>query len=80
MVKVRYLGITNPKAAFDALRPYCQAIIEMETRCRPFGTAYLVLSAAKDALDTAACHFTRDPNFFASKLPQSVSGSNEPLP
>ena len=41
MVKVRYLGITNPKAAFDALRPFRQAIIEMEVRCKPFGTDYL---------------------------------------
>ena len=74
MVRMRYPGIHDPRAAFEALKPFRQAILELEMRCRPFGPDYLVLMAAKDALDTAAYHFTRDPNFFAAKPPQSITG------
>ena len=65
MTKVRYLGVTDPKAAFEALRDYHHALIKLQTRCRPFGADYLVIMAAKEALETAAFHFTRDSGFYA---------------
>ena len=49
-------------------------VIEMQMRCRPFGTDYVILEAVNKALDTAAYHFTREPNFFALKPEQSKSG------
>jgi hypothetical protein len=74
MVKMSYLGITNPAEAFAALRPFRKQVIEMQMRCRPFGTDYVILEAVNKALDTAAYHFTREPNFFALKPEQSKSG------
>ncbi len=65
MVQVRYGGIANPQAAFDELRPFREKLLRMEQSCRPFGPEFLILSAALKALDTAAYHFTSDPNFFA---------------
>jgi hypothetical protein len=41
----------------------------MMTQCRPFGPDYMILAAAKKALDTAAYHFTREPDFYAAKPP-----------
>jgi hypothetical protein len=76
MVRMRYPGVSDPKTAFEALRPYRAALLELEMRCRPFGPDYLVLMAAKDALDTAAFHFTRDPQFFALKPARSVGGGS----
>jgi hypothetical protein len=67
MVKVRYVGVTNPKAAFEALRPLRAALIELKTRCRPFGADYLILDAVDRALITAAYHFTREPDFYSMK-------------
>lgn len=69
MVRQRYLGLSDPHKAFEELKPLRAALIRMQARCRPFGPDYLVLSAATKALDTAAFHFTRDPNFFALKPP-----------
>jgi hypothetical protein len=68
MVQVRYLGVANPKAAFDALRPLRKQLIDLQMKCRPFGPDYLILDAAKTALDTAAYHFTREPDFFSARL------------
>ena len=67
MVQVRYIGITNAAAAFDELRPLRERLIRMQGVCRPFGPDYLILSAVTKALDTAAYHFTREPDFFALK-------------
>ncbi|WP_309644343.1 hypothetical protein [Phenylobacterium sp.] len=64
MTKVGYPGVSDPKVAFAALSDYRDALIKMQIKCRPFGTDYLILLAAKDALDTAAFHFTRDPTFY----------------
>lgn len=74
MVKVHYSGLPNPKAAFDDLRPFRQALLTMEHAHRPFGPDYLILSAVTKALDTAAFHFTGDPTFFAIKPEQSKGG------
>ncbi|WP_395672796.1 hypothetical protein [Phenylobacterium sp.] len=64
MVARNYLGISDPKAAFEALRPYRNELIRLKTMCKPLGADYLVLDAAMQALDTAAYHFTRDPYLF----------------
>jgi hypothetical protein len=66
MVQVRYLGIGNPKAAFARLKP-----LRDEIMLRPFGTDYLILDALTKALDTAAYHFTREPDFYSMKPAQS---------
>ena len=71
MARVRYLGIGDPKAAFDALRPYRRQLIAMQTQCTPFKTEYLFLYAATKALDAAAHYFTGDPMFFDLKPEQS---------
>jgi hypothetical protein len=65
MARVHYSGITNPEAAFAALRPFREALIRMQCRCRPFSPDYLVISAVDKALTTAAFHFTRDPEFYS---------------
>ena len=69
MVQVRYLGVREPKKAFEELKPFHASLIRMMTKCRPYGPDYLVLFAAKSALDTAAYHFTREPNFYGHKPP-----------
>jgi hypothetical protein len=69
MNQVRYLGVHDPKAAFEALRPLNRGLIRMMTQCRPFGPDYMILAAAKKALDTAAYHFTREPDYNAAKPP-----------
>lgn len=71
MVPVRYTGVPNPLHAFAELRPLWERLIAMQTKVRPFGTDYMVLDAAKKALDTAAYHFTREPDFFTAKPEQS---------
>jgi hypothetical protein len=71
MVRQNYLGITQPKADFGALRPFRQQIILMAARVRPQSTDYLILHALIHALDTAAYHFTREPDFFGIKLAPS---------
>jgi hypothetical protein len=73
MVQVRYTGLGDPKAAFATLRPYHQALINMQIRCKPFGPEYMVLQAAQQALETACFHFTRDPVFYASPPPGSAA-------
>ena len=67
MVVVRYTGIINPVDAFKELRPLREKIRAMQGRVRPFGPDYLILSAVTKALDTAAYHFTREPDFFSAK-------------
>jgi hypothetical protein len=64
MTRIRYTGIADAKAAFAALAPLRQRLLMMQWRLRPFGADYLVIDAVKRALDTAAYHFTREPDFF----------------
>lgn len=71
MVHMRYPGVSQAKAAFEGLKPFRDELIRMQTRCRPFGPDYLILDAAKKALDTAAYHFTGEPDFYALKPPRS---------
>ena len=77
MVQVRYTGLVSPKLAFDEMRPLRERLIRMQGRCRPFGPDYLILSAVTKALDTAAYHFTHEPDFFALKPQQSDGGRRE---
>jgi hypothetical protein len=58
-----YLGISNPKEAFERLRPFRDELIRMKSQMRPFGPDYLILDAVDKALTTAAYHFTREPDF-----------------
>lgn len=64
MVQVRYTGITNARDAFESLRPFRARLMELQSRVRPFGPDFLILDAVRKALDTAAYHFTREPEFF----------------
>ncbi len=75
MVQVRHTGIASPKAAFDELRPLRDHLFKMQQAFRPFGPDYLILSAVTKALDTAAYHFTSEPDFFALRPEQSKHGS-----
>ena len=54
MVKINYLGVTDPKAAFEALRPFRKVLLEMKGRCRPFHPDYLILDAVDKFLTVAA--------------------------
>lgn len=69
MTPVRYTGLPDPKEAFEALRPFNRAIINMKCRYKPFGPEYLILDAVRVTLATAAFHFTRDPNFYSAEPP-----------
>jgi len=74
MVRVRYLGIADPRAVFDELRPYRERLIALSGQCQPFHAEFLILHAAQKALDAAAHYFTGDPNFYALKPEQSKFG------
>jgi hypothetical protein len=67
MVAQRYLGVSNPRGAFEALRPLHKELIRLKAQCRPFGPDYLILDAVQAALVTAAYHFTREPDFYSLK-------------
>ena len=70
MVRQRYLGVRDPRAAFEALRPFDKALLEMMVQVKPYGPEYMVLSAVRKTLETAAYHFTREPNFFTAAPPR----------
>jgi hypothetical protein len=74
MVRVRYAGVSDPKAAFEAMRPYRERLIDMMGRCRPFHADFLILYAAQKALDAAAHYFTGEPDFFTLRPDQSRYG------
>ena len=71
-MQTRYVGLGDAKAAFGELRALRERMLGMQASVRPFGPDYLVLSAVVKALDTAAYHFTREPDFFALKPDQSA--------
>ena len=54
-------------AAFKALAPYQAALGAMQRKCRPFGRDYLAIDIAKQGLETAAYHFTREAAFYGLK-------------
>ncbi|MGH6908571.1 MAG: hypothetical protein ACREE0_22960 [Phenylobacterium sp.] len=53
--------------AFKALAAYHGALGAMQRRCRPFGRDYLAIEIAKQGLDTAAYHFTREESLYGAK-------------
>jgi hypothetical protein len=73
---VRRRGLSEPFAAFERLRPFREALIGLQNQCRPFGSDYLVLEAVKKALETAAHHFTAEPDFFPHKPEQTKAGAH----
>ena len=50
MVKVRYLGIGDAKAAFEDLRPYRERLIELQGACKPFHADFLMLHADRKSV------------------------------
>jgi hypothetical protein len=54
-------------AAFEALTPYADHLRRLQGRCRPFGRDYYALDIAKQGLETAAFHFTRQAGFYGAK-------------
>jgi uncharacterized protein involved in copper resistance len=54
-------------AAFKTLAPYQRALSAMQRQCRPFGRDYLAIDIAKQGLDTAAYHFTREASFYGAQ-------------
>ena len=77
MVQMRYVGVIDPAGAFNELRPLRAKLRAMQDRVRPFGSDYLILDAVLKALDTAAYHFTREPDFYTMKPPQSDYGQRK---
>ena len=53
--------------AFDALRPYAQALRRLQSRCRPFGRDWQALTVAVEGLETTAFHFTGAAHFYGSR-------------
>lgn len=54
-------------SAFQGLKPYADRLRQLQGQCRPFGHDYLALDIAKQSLETAAFHFTREHAFYGSK-------------
>lgn len=54
-------------AAFEGLGPYVEHLRRLQSRCRPFGRDWAALDIAKQSLESAAFHFTREANFYGSK-------------
>jgi len=67
MVQRRYVGISDPEQAFEALRPFDREILKLMQQVRPLGSEYMILDAVRKSLSTAAYHFTGHPEFFAGK-------------
>ena len=74
MVRMRYVGIIDPKCAFSELSPLRSKLLAIQDSYRPFGLDHLILAAVLKALDTAAYHFTGEPDFYAMGPAQSDFG------
>jgi hypothetical protein len=55
---------TEAIKAFLALEPYNARLRALQGGCRPFGRDYAALEIARQCLDTAAYHFTREASFY----------------
>ena len=66
MVRMNYLGVRDPVAAFEDLKPLVARLRAMQQTCKPFGRDYHAIAVALEGLDTAAYHFTRRPHFYAA--------------
>jgi hypothetical protein len=65
MVRRNYPGMTDPVATLEELKPLVNQLINMRSRCKPFGRDYHAVCIALEAIDTMAYHFTRRPHFYA---------------
>jgi hypothetical protein len=54
-------------AAFETLEPYASRLGALQGHCRPFGRDWLALDIARQCLDAAAYHFTRDAGFYGAR-------------
>ncbi|CAN7660087.1 hypothetical protein LJR225_005249 [Phenylobacterium sp. LjRoot225] len=54
-------------ATFRALTPHVEQLRKLQLQCRPFGRDYCALEIAKQSLETAAFHFTREERFYAAR-------------
>jgi len=54
-------------AIFQALTPYADQLRKLQSRCRPYGRDYCALDIAKQSLETAAFHFTREEHFYGAR-------------
>ncbi len=66
MIQRRYSGVSDPRGEFERLRPAVERLEAMRLNCKPFGQDYLILTAARDGLVTAAFHFTHDPFLYGA--------------
>jgi hypothetical protein len=73
----RLEGRAEAIAAFKALAPYHRALSAMQRHCRPFGRDYLALDIAKQGLETAAYHFTREAALYG--LQGDGAGATRPV-
>jgi hypothetical protein len=64
MVRQNYLGVTDPVTTFEELKPFVNQLINIRSRCKPFGRDYHAVCIALEAIDTMAYHFTRRPHFY----------------
>jgi hypothetical protein len=61
-----YVGVQDPEARFEELRPYVALLRKMQRGCRPFGRDYHAIAIALEGLESTAYHFTRRPHFYGS--------------
>lgn len=52
---------------FEALRPYAQALRQLQSRCRPFGRDWQALNVALQGLESTAFHFTGVAHYYGSR-------------
>jgi hypothetical protein len=70
MVRINYLGINDPVATFERYRVWRDELEAMKSRCFPFKPDYLALDGIVRALDVAAIHFTKNPDFYVPQYAQ----------
>lgn len=72
MVHRTYAGLGAPEAAardFEALRPYVRALWGLQAAVGDFTRDGSAIDITLDSLQTAAFHFTRQPNFYGPRSP-----------
>lgn len=67
MVQRRYTTVHDAAARFERMRPGVAEIDLMMRQVKPFGPDYCILLAAREAMTTAAFHFTKEPYFFGDQ-------------
>jgi hypothetical protein len=67
MVQRRYTAVHDAQARFERIRPAVAELDAMMLQVKPFGPDYCILLAAREAMTTAAFHFTKEPHLFGTK-------------